>query len=213
MFPRDFFLARKNEKNVSSRKISREKYSKSGEGIFSKISTNPPNFEPQHQDRLSEEQAYEDLDDATKARLAPLTTVNRTIGLKEIEEDARRTGDWTYHEWFKQHFAFPEPRFPAVTTHPVTGRKCIYVNKVYTKAIEGPGLEDLGGSKALIRRLADLVKVPEYQCRMRWRAVGDMLMWDNRSVQHYAVGDYGDETLGGGPRWMDHCATLGTTPI
>lgn len=68
----------------------------------------------------------------------------------------------------------------------------------------------LGGSAALLRRLADLAKVPEYQCRMRWRNVGDLVIWDNRCVQHYAVADYGGDA--GGPRWMDHVATLGTTP-
>ena len=96
-------------------------------------------------------------------------------------------------------------------THPVTGKKALYVNPAFTDKIEGPGVEELGGSTALIKRLIGLAKVPEYQCRFRWHKEGDLLMWDNRSLVHYAVADYGEDS--GGPRWMDHVATLGSTPL
>ncbi|MGH6633182.1 TauD/TfdA dioxygenase family protein [Sphingopyxis sp.] len=44
-------------------------------------------------------------------------------------------------------------------------------------------------SDSLLRLLFDRIKVPEYQVRFRWppNAIG---IWDNRSTQHYAVGDY-----------------------
>ena len=47
-------------------------------------------------------------------------------------------------------------------------------------------------SDSLLRLLFDRIKVPEYQVRFRWtpNAIG---IWDNRSTQHYAVGDYWPE--------------------
>jgi len=156
------------------------------------------------------EQAYEDLDDGLKARLQGLVSVNRSP-TKDFEVVAEKTGkpeDRDYSNWLNK--TFPDQRFPVVRTHEGTGKKAIYVNLPYTKMIEGPGGEKLEDGKALLTKLADLSKVPEYQARFRWRNVGDLLMWDNRCVQHYAIGDYGDV---GGFRWLDHCATLGTKPI
>lgn len=158
------------------------------------------------------EQVYDDLDETLKARLAPLTQVCGLMPVKpHFRREAERLNDWSLHN--KLDALLPEPRHPVVRTHPVTGRKVLYVNPTYTHRIEGPGLEELGGSDALKQRLCALLNVPEYQCRFRWREEGDLLFWDNRCVCHYAVGDYGDVENGGGPRWMEHVATLGTTPV
>lgn len=158
------------------------------------------------------EQAYEDLDDDLKRRLDRLTTLNRQILLGDHERCAERTQDpvdRAYYEWLKG--LFPENRFPVVRTHPVTGNKSLYVVRIYASTIEGPGVEEIGDVQAMIRKLSDLTKVPEYQCRFRWHKEGDLLMWDNRCLQHYAVADFGKE--GGGPRWMEHVTTMGTTPL
>lgn len=81
---------------------------------------------------------------------------------------------------------FPAVRHPVVRTHPETGEQILYVNHVFTSRILGiPEAE----SDTLLRLLFDRIKVPEYQVRFRWtpNAIG---IWDNRSTQHYAVGDY-----------------------
>lgn len=82
--------------------------------------------------------------------------------------------------------AFPPVRHPVVRTHPETGEKIVYVNHTFTSRILGIDKEE---SDTLLRLLFDRVKVPEYHVRFRWtrNAIG---IWDNRSTQHYAVGDY-----------------------
>ena len=49
-------------------------------------------------------------------------------------------------------------------------------------------------SAALLPLLVDVFKDPELQCRFRWEP-GDVAIWDNRAVQHYAAPDYATERL------------------
>ena len=81
---------------------------------------------------------------------------------------------------------FPAVRHPIVRKHPETGEKILYVNYTFTTRIVDI---DEGESASLLSYLFDRIKVPEYQVRFRWspNALG---IWDNRSTQHYAVGDY-----------------------
>lgn len=155
------------------------------------------------------EQAFEDLDDGLKSRLEKCMAQNTSPLIKNFERYAKRTGDTAQYDFLRDNF--PPTRTPVVRIHPVTKKKALFVNKGYTKRIEGPDVDEKE-SKALVKRLTDLCKVPEYQARFRWGKVGDLLMWDNRCLVHYAVADYGDESAGGGPRWMDHVTTSGTTP-
>ena len=115
------------------------------------------------------------------------------------------------YEYLQENFS--ETRFPVIRTHPVTGNKSVYVSRGFTHGLrykdgrEGPGIME--SSDELLDKLAVLPTVPEYQCRFQWQNAGDLIMWDNRNLMHYAVADYGEQ----GPRWMDHIATLGTTPV
>lgn len=155
--------------------------------------------------------AYDDLDDQMKAKLAECSAVNGPHGSHTDWENAANKFGGEAAERFRYLCDnFPPCVYPVVRTHPVTGRKAIFVNAGFTKSIHGPCVEAEGGSKEFLKKLYALATVPEYQCRMRWKNETDILMWDNRSLVHYAVADYGGEN--GGPRWMDHVATLGTTP-
>ncbi len=75
---------------------------------------------------------------------------------------------------------------PVAPRHPVTGRRCLYVNQPFTRMIVGMDLRD---GDRLLRYLLDHIDRPEFQVRFRWRP-GSLAMWDNRVTQHYAVNDY-----------------------
>jgi taurine dioxygenase len=80
----------------------------------------------------------------------------------------------------------PSVRHPIVRTHPRTGRKCLYVMRDDCTGIEGLDAE---AAEALIAALADHIVKPAFVYRHQWRA-GDLLMWDNCTVQHRAIQDY-----------------------
>jgi taurine dioxygenase len=78
---------------------------------------------------------------------------------------------------------------PVIRTHPVTGKKLVYVNPNFTDRIKGlPRVE----SDALLRQLFSLFERPDFQARLRWEP-NTVAIWDNRATVHYAVADYGDQ--------------------
>jgi len=78
---------------------------------------------------------------------------------------------------------------PAVRTHPATGRRALYVNRLMTREIEGLPRDE---SDAILQKLFDHQEQPKLVYEHVWRP-GDIVMWDNRCTLHYAVHDYGDE--------------------
>lgn len=78
---------------------------------------------------------------------------------------------------------------PVIRTHPVTGRKCIYVNEGFTSEIIGMDPEE---GAALLDRLFKHCQSEQFMYRHKWR-VGDVLMWDNCATQHLAIPDYGPD--------------------
>ena len=79
----------------------------------------------------------------------------------------------------------PPVEHPAVHVDPRTGRKTLYVNKVYTRSIKGLRPDE---SEALLAFLFRQAHIPEFQCRMQWRP-GTIVAWDNQRTQHYIVQD------------------------
>jgi len=141
------------------------------------------------------EAAYAGLGAATKKRIDGLVAVHdfvHNFGLLMSEEER------TAHR-----AQYPEARHPVVRTHPVTGRKSLYVNAIFTRSIEGLPEEESAALLASLYRHAD---VPEYQCRFHWRK-DSIAFWDNRAVQHYAVSDYDPQR-----RVMDRVTIIGDRP-
>ena len=73
-----------------------------------------------------------------------------------------------------------------VKTHPVSGKRYLYVNEGFTNHIVGMTTRE---SRRLLNFLFDHINRPEHQVRFSWRP-GSVAMWDNRCTQHYAVADY-----------------------
>jgi taurine dioxygenase len=80
----------------------------------------------------------------------------------------------------------PTAVHPAVISHPVTGRKTLFVNSIWTKRLLGLHM-DL--SESLLNMLFEWIKKPEFMVRFRWEK-DSIAIWDNAATQHYAVFDY-----------------------
>ena len=93
---------------------------------------------------------------------------------------------------------------PVVRRHPETGRSTLFVNRIWTHRIDG--LSD-AESRMLLDFLYAHASQPEFTFRHRWTP-GDLLMWDNRCTQHYAINDYGQER-----RVMNRVTVLGDMPL
>ncbi|MFE7721461.1 TauD/TfdA dioxygenase family protein [Nocardia rhizosphaerihabitans] len=122
--------------------------------------------------------AYDALDDDTRTMIDSLDGVHdftRAFGhsLPEDQREAMRA----------QH---PQVRHPLACTHPVTGRRHLYVNRIFVDRIDGMDAE---ASRDLIDYLCRQADYPEHQCRLRWEP-HTVAFWDNRAVQHYAASDY-----------------------
>src|ERR1700731_1790680 len=128
------------------------------------------------------EAAYDGLSDTFRTMISGLRAVhdfqNFRVLFKNTEEDRIKL--------HRMEDMFPNPSHPVLRTHPVTGRKSIYVNPQFTLRIEG--LEP-AESRAILDVLFAQARVPEYQFRIRWTP-GTIVFWDNRSTQHYAANDY-----------------------
>ncbi|NRA09867.1 MAG: TauD/TfdA family dioxygenase [Myxococcales bacterium] len=81
---------------------------------------------------------------------------------------------------------WPPTTHPVVRTHPVSGRKALYVNRNATTHIEGLSERE---NEWLLPLLCDQVRSPAFQCRFQWEK-DSIAFWDNRGSQHYAVPDY-----------------------
>lgn len=86
---------------------------------------------------------------------------------------------------------YPPVSHPVVRVHPETGRRCLYVNRIFTSRIDQ--LSDRE-NETLLPYLFDAAREPLYQVRFRWRE-GSVAFWDNRCTQHYAVSDYTEPRL------------------
>ena len=74
----------------------------------------------------------------------------------------------------------PSYAHPVVRTHPATGRKALYVNRLMTVRIEGLPVQE---SDELLAILFDHQERREFIYEHVWRP-GDLLIWDNRCTLH-----------------------------
>ena len=93
---------------------------------------------------------------------------------------------------------------PVVRVHPVTGRKALFVNPVYTDRFEDMSADE---SRPLLQFLFDHSIRAEFTCRLHWTP-GTLAIWDNRCLLHLAVNDYD-----GSRRLLHRTTVSGERPV
>lgn len=96
-----------------------------------------------------------------------------------------------------------ETEHPVVRVHPISGERSLLLGH-FVKHLKGLPQAD---SRGLLNIFQSYVTRPENTVRWRWRE-GDVAIWDNRSTQHYAVDDYGDQ-----PRIVRRVTLAGEVPV
>lgn len=126
--------------------------------------------------------AYAGLSSAMQSLLSGLTAVHDfSFGFKESLAEpggAERLAQMVIDN--------PPVEHPLIRTHPVSGKKSIYVNSLFTVNIKGMQVKE---SDALLKFLFEHVTTPEYTCRFQWQE-NSVAFWDNRITQHKPVNDY-----------------------
>tara|TARA_B100000949_G_C14213115_1_gene421133 strand:- start:75 stop:923 length:849 start_codon:yes stop_codon:yes gene_type:complete len=92
---------------------------------------------------------------------------------------------------------------PLIITHPLSGKKALFVNPAFTIGIDGM---DEAGGKALLQKLFAHAMREEHTCRFKWEP-GSVAFWDNRSTWHWALNDYQ------GQRRVMHRITIEGEPL
>lgn len=137
--------------------------------------------------------AYETLPAAIKQRIEGRKALNA------YDYDAASTKRGT-----KVREGVPTFWHPIARTHPVTGRKSLFVNRLMTVAVEG--LSDAEGED-LLNTLFDHLEQRTFVYEHVWRP-NDVLLWDNRCTLH-ARTDFSDKER----RLMRRVAIKGDKPI
>ncbi|MFJ4372689.1 taurine dioxygenase [Pseudomonas japonica] len=106
--------------------------------------------------------------------------------------------------WEAARKANPPISHPVIRTHPVSGRKSLFVSDGFTTRINELSEQE---SEAILKLLFAHATRPEFTIRWRWQE-NDVAFWDNRVTQHYAVDDYRPQR-----RVMHRATILGDVPF
>ncbi|PTT13665.1 taurine dioxygenase, partial [Pseudomonas sp. HMWF034] len=128
--------------------------------------------------------AYEALSEPLKRMLDGLTATHDFTKSFPLERFGNTAEDLA--RWEATRKKNPPLSHPVVRTHPVSGRKSLFVSDGFTTRINE--LEP-AESKAILKLLFAHATRPEFTIRWRWQE-NDVAFWDNRVTQHYAVDDY-----------------------
>ena len=91
-----------------------------------------------------------------------------------------------YQDAQEEGQTYPKAEHPVVRTHPVSGRKALFVNRLFTTHILELTRHE---SDAVLATVLEHLEKPEFQCRFQWQP-GSVAFWDNRCAQHHAMWDY-----------------------
>ena len=149
------------------------------------------------------ELAWEYLDKKIKNRIINKKAIHSSLGAAFFVENfsGMEGRDNNLEEYSNEH--------PIVRTHPITGKKILYVNWTYTKKIKGIDKKE---SDELLKIIFKHQERLEFTCRFKWTK-NAVAIWDNRSVIHYAIADYFPNRGLGHRRIMDRIAIKGEKPF
>lgn len=127
--------------------------------------------------------AFDTLSDGLKETLCDLRAVHSAAHVFGRRPQAK--GEWG-DRMGNEDQADVDAVHPVVITHPLSGRKSLYVNPGFTLRFDGWSAEE---SQPLLEYLYRHVARPEHTYRWVWRK-GSMAFWDNRATWHFAINDY-----------------------
>jgi taurine dioxygenase len=130
-------------------------------------------------------------------QLCEESTVLHTPDASLLASVERHHGAEAAHRLRRQH---PGTLHPLVQTHPITGRKSLFLCPLYARRIVGPD----GADGRLLARLHSMLDDPHIQVRWRWQA-GDLAIWDETNTCHRALTDHYPQR-----RVMRRCVTART---
>jgi len=148
--------------------------------------------------------AYDTLSDGLKETLDGMKAVHDNRIQSPKIAAARNTDRTSKLREDENEEEEPECEHPVIITHPESGRKALFVNRVRTHRFAGMTEEE---SKPLLEYLFEHSHKPEFTCRFRWEK-GSIAFWDNRCLMHKALNDYP-----GHRRYMNRVTVNGGRPV
>ena len=129
--------------------------------------------------------AYEGLPDELKQKLEGRRAIHAVSKYKNkrVVASARRPDA---QEQYTKQMQIPDVLHPLFRTHPVTGRKALFVSQRFTIGIEGMSEEE---ADPILDFLFEFQTRPEFVYYHHWKDA-DLVMWDNRCVIHRATGGF-----------------------
>ncbi|MEM7328812.1 MAG: TauD/TfdA family dioxygenase [Pseudomonadota bacterium] len=139
--------------------------------------------------------AYDKLPDALKAKIEGHSAIHsgkhvfgegpdsyyKTSDAGSDDDGTSRIGNAAVAEQLS------DPEHPIVITHPLSGKKALYVNPAFTREIVGLGKQE--SDELLSELYTHVFTGQDFHHRFQWRP-GSIAMWDNRSTWHWALNDY-----------------------
>ncbi len=145
--------------------------------------------------------AYMALSDGMRETLDGLKawhSSRHVFGAARSEDESVKTG-----RIGNADLALQDALHRVVITHPLSGRRGIYVNSDFTTHFDGWTIAE---SQPLLDQIYVHCSQAEFTCRVRWKP-GTLGMWDNRATWHKAINDYP------GQRRFMHRITVAGVPI
>lgn len=130
--------------------------------------------------------AYDALSDGLKETLLGLKAVHSSRHIFGEESIAYSKDSDIGNRLGNAAAATQDAVHPVVITHPMSGRKALYVNMAFTLRFDGWTAEE---SKPLLDYLYTHACQPQFTTTFNWKN-GSIAFWDNRATWHYAINDY-----------------------